>query len=311
MTTTSDSTTGTAPGLRRIAYGLAAVVVVLLVVGAGSGAIRPEAGGSGVAGRWGVADPGWLLDVAASVLAVAAIAVSGLLVYAFWPEWRRRRRGPDEPKPVIVPPPARWWEKAIAIALPLALAAGLVWALIATNHTSTEPAALPPPVAPSGPSTSNARSAGSSAPLVDWWVVAAVVGAVVTAAALVLVVRSRRRRMPMDRGRADRRAEVMGAVDDSLDALAAEPDSRRAVIAAYARMEAWLARAGVPRAAWEAPFEYLDRVLVELGAPAAIASTLTELFERAKFAPHPVGEAMKHRAIEVLVALRAELRRAA
>ena len=187
----------------------------------------------------------------------------------------------------------------------------LLAALIATNDGSSEPATLPPPVAPSVPATGQAPSAGTSAALVDWWVVAAIVGAVVTAAAVVLVVQSRRRRVPGGWAGADRRAEVIEAVDDSLDALEAEPDSRRAVIAAYVRMEAWLARAGVARAAWEAPFEYLDRVLLELGASAAIASTLTELFERAKFAPHPVGEAMKHRAIEVLVALRAELGRAA
>jgi hypothetical protein len=310
VATGSDSLTGAAPGLRRIAYGLVAVIVVLLVVGAGTGAARSERHGRGAAGRWGISDPGWLLDAGASVLVVAAVAVAAVLVYAFWPGGRRRRREPDEPEIVHQPLPARWWEKAAAIALPLALVGGLVWALIATR-SSGGPAAPSPPAAPSLPSGSQAPRADTSAPVIHWWVVAAVVAVVVAMAALLLVLQRRQRRVPADRTQADRRAEVIGALDDSLDALEAEPDSRRAVIAAYARMEGWLARAGVPRAAWEAPFEYLDRVLVELGAPAAIAATLTELFERAKFAPHPVAAAMKRRAIDVLVELRAELGRAA
>jgi len=305
VATGSDSLMGAAPGLRRIAYALVAVVVVLLVVGAGTGAARSERHGRGAAGRWGISDPGWLLDAGASVLVVAAVALVAVLVYAFWPGGRRRPE-PDEPEIVHQPPPARWWEKA-AIGLPLALVGGLVWALIATR-SSGAPVAPSLPVAPSG---SRAPRAGTSAPEIHWWVVAAVVAAVVAMAALLLVLQRRRRRVPVDRTQADRREEVIGAVDDSLDALEAEPDSRRAVIAAYARMEGRLARAGVPRAAWEAPFEYLDRVLVELGAPAAIAATLTELFERAKFAPHPVAGAMKRRAIDVLVELRAELGRAA
>ena len=59
-------------------------------------------------------------------------------------------------------------------------------------------------------------------------------------------------------------AESPQAVDESLDDLRAEPDPRRAVIAAYARLERVLAAHGLPRKPAEAPLEYLGRMLAEL-----------------------------------------------
>jgi Domain of unknown function (DUF4129) len=308
VATASDSLTGAAPGLRRVAYGLVSVVVVVLVVGAGTGAARSEDPGRGAAGWSSIGDPGWLLDAGVSVVGVAAVAAAAVLMYALWPGGQPRRRGFDEPEAVHEPPQMRRWEKVVAVAFPPALVGALIWALVATR--SLNASAPSPPVAPSQPSTSDAQRVGASAPVIHWWVVAAVVAVAVAMVALLLVVRRRRWRALTDRPQADRRGEAIGAVDYSLDALEAEPDSRMAVIAAYARMERWLAQAGVPRAAWEAPFEYLERVLIELGAPAAIAASLAELFERARFAPHPVAGSMKRRAIEVLVELRSELGRA-
>ena len=53
-------------------------------------------------------------------------------------------------------------------------------------------------------------------------------------------------------------------LDETLDDLRAERDPRRAVIAAYARMERALAAYGFPRDAAEAPDEYLERILADL-----------------------------------------------
>ena len=53
---------------------------------------------------------------------------------------------------------------------------------------------------------------------------------------------------------------VAASIDDAIDDLEAEPDARRAVIAAYARMEAVLGRSGVRRAPSETPLEYLDEL---------------------------------------------------
>ena len=118
-------------------------------------------------------------------------------------------------------------------------------------------------------------------------------------------------------GRARRRARgefrlglalaVAEAVDLSLDDLRAEADARRAVIAAYARLERVLAEHGVARRPSEAPFEYLARVLASLEVGDEAAATLTGLFERAKFSHHAVGHEMKEQAIAALETVRDEL----
>jgi hypothetical protein len=100
-------------------------------------------------------------------------------------------------------------------------------------------------------------------------------------------------------------AQVM---DDALDDIRAERDPRKAIIAAYARMEKLLAGFGRARAPSEAPFEYLARVLLELRVSRHPVEALTELFERAKFSVHALGGADKSRAIEALESVRDELR---
>lgn len=100
---------------------------------------------------------------------------------------------------------------------------------------------------------------------------------------------------------------LSGALDDALDDVRDEPDPRRAIILAYARMERALERSGVARHEAEAPLEYVARVLLELEVSAAPVHALTELFERARFSHHPADEAMKERAIDALEAIRAEL----
>ncbi len=105
-------------------------------------------------------------------------------------------------------------------------------------------------------------------------------------------------------------AALTDAVARSLDDVRATTDLRRAVIACYARMERALAVAGVRREPFEAPFEYLERVLRRLRASADAARQLTGLFEEAKFSLHPVGEPMRDRAVSALVRLREELQAA-
>ena len=102
-------------------------------------------------------------------------------------------------------------------------------------------------------------------------------------------------------------AAVAQAVDESLDDLRAEPDPRRAVIAAYARLERVLAAHGLPRKPAEAPMEYLGRMLAELSVSDRAARALTDLFERAKFSQHAVGAEMKDEAIDALQTVRNDL----
>jgi len=103
-------------------------------------------------------------------------------------------------------------------------------------------------------------------------------------------------------------AEAVAAIlDDTLQDLYDERDPRRAVVAAYARMERALAAHGLPRQQSEAPAEYLERTLEELSASASSASRLTRLFEWARFSDHPVEPGMKAEAIQALEAVRDEL----
>ena len=124
-----------------------------------------------------------------------------------------------------------------------------------------------------------------------------------------LLLASRRTRRPPKPWRLRSREAVSAALDFSLDDLRNEPDLRRAIIAAYARMERALAMAGIARRPSEAPFEYLERALRSLETSGASVSRLTARFEWAKFSQHEPGPEMRDEAIEALAVVRDELRR--
>ena len=154
--------------------------------------------------------------------------------------------------------------------------------------------------------TADGKNAHGRNAKVRWDEVAVVLVIVGGIAAYFLVTRARRQQLAPLLTR--RRQAVSRALDESLDDLRSDPDVRRAIIAAYARMEAALAAAGLGRAPAEAPFEYLERTLLELDASADAARRLTDLFERAKFSQHEPAEAMRDEAIDALIAVRDELR---
>jgi Domain of unknown function (DUF4129) len=101
---------------------------------------------------------------------------------------------------------------------------------------------------------------------------------------------------------------LAAALEESIDDLRTEPDVRRAIIAAYARMEAALAAAGLPRHHAEAPVEYMERTLLSLDTSAPAVRRLTDLFEWARFSQHEPESAMRDEAIDALEAVRYELR---
>jgi hypothetical protein len=110
---------------------------------------------------------------------------------------------------------------------------------------------------------------------------------------------------------ADRRRppEVLAAaLDESLDDLRTDPDLRRAIIAAYARMEKALAAAGIPRHHAEAPLEYVERALYSLDTSADAILRLTDLFQWARFSQHEPDPSMRDEAVDALIAVRDELR---
>jgi cytochrome bd-type quinol oxidase subunit 2 len=118
---------------------------------------------------------------------------------------------------------------------------------------------------------------------------------------------ARRRRAPAPRVDEPVAEAVVAVLDEALDDLGDERDPRRAVIAAYARMEDVLAEHGLERRPAETPYEYLARVLTDLRASERSARRLTELFEWAKFSTHEVSERMRADAVGCLTRLRAEV----
>jgi Domain of unknown function (DUF4129) len=140
------------------------------------------------------------------------------------------------------------------------------------------------------------------------WIPVLVIAAVIGLSVAVWYVTGRRQEQRSDENAV---AEAVALVlDDTLDDLRAEKDARRAVIAAYARLERVLAVHGLGRAPAEAPHEYLSRILPRLELERGSVRRLTELFTRAKFSPHEVDAGMKEDAIEALTTVRDELRAA-
>ena len=154
------------------------------------------------------------------------------------------------------------------------------------------------------------RGRGSGEPLetppIDWVIVLAVFGVALVAFSSVagMMIRGNRH----VRREVEARKALAEILDNTLDDLRAEKDPRKAVIAAYSRMERSLASFGLPRRPFEAPVEYLSRVLDELRSGSPAARRLTHLFERAKFSHHTIDATMKDEAIDAVIALRDELR---
>lgn len=136
-------------------------------------------------------------------------------------------------------------------------------------------------------------------------IIAVAIVAVLAVGVVVLAIRWRRSDAA---DRADgpdaRRGRTEQALEVGLDALRREPDPRRAIIAAYAAMERSLSHSGLGRHAWEAPIEYLRRVLAAALGAGEDVQTMTHLFEVAKFSHHPVDESMRTGAIGALERIR-------
>ena len=143
-----------------------------------------------------------------------------------------------------------------------------------------------------------------------WIPLLVVVGLVAIAIGAYVVARQRRARA-FDPGQSRLAGDVADVLDESLDDLRAEPDSRRAVIAAYARLERTFATSGLARLRQETTEEHVSRILGQLEVDSRLVRRLSELFAWAKFSHHDVDETMKEEAIAALAQIRDEFRAAA
>ena len=143
----------------------------------------------------------------------------------------------------------------------------------------------------------------------EWaWAPVIVVVALALIAGVALLV-AWRRQTAVEAGPEAKVAKALAAaLDESLDDLRAEADPRRAVIAAYARLERVLAAHRLPRRPSETPNELLARILPGLDVEQRSILRLTDLYTWAEFSHHDVDADMKTEAIAALEQARDELR---
>jgi len=286
---------------RRALLGLAALVLLLIAVAVAST-------GSVPAGAGGARRPAErLIDVMISLYLLLMVVGVGLWVYVFV-------AGKNVLGEAIA---ARHGRSAWPSLARLALALGLLGLVL--HRVSVDDGLrhrLGRILAQTAGPTAGNPAAGQPAGSGDYQprfatgpVVVVVILLVVAGAAWYLSQRARQRRLePLPETLLPALTDVL---EETLDDLRAETDPRRAVIAAYARMERALAAYGLPRRPAEAPDEYLQRIFADLDVSRRATSRLTALFAWAKFSGHDVAPEMKQEAIEALEAVREELRAAA
>jgi hypothetical protein len=277
------------------------VLGLVAIVAAVAASSKPIGGGGERAPSTG------FLDYAFTFGLVATLVLFAVVLYQMRPSERFRRERTDKHGLL-----------ASLVALVIAAGAALLILLFGRNAVGDReqpPESAAAPASPAETTRAEPVPAEPYAPDFQWVPVLLVGGGTVALAAGFVAYSRHRRRAVAPTGDAELVEELASLVHDAVDDLRAEPDARRAVIAAYARMERALSVYGLPRRPFEAPLEFLARIGPPLAGriPAArsLVFELTHLFERAKFSKRRVDAEMKEDAIRTLEALRDELRREA
>jgi hypothetical protein len=278
------------------AAGLAAGLVVLLAIVA----MAARGGHPGTSGHVATRPvPNTVQDGFVTLLAVVYVAMIVAIVIAVF---KYKDRWSD--------PGSNWLKNFVLVLILMALATAFGYYAMTHGHLREQAKKVEQAQARPGnkqqklhhlPATP-ARTAHFEWPLVLG------IGGLVLLGGVWMYVRSRRRLAPLfeERGL---EADMVTAIETTIDDLRSEKDARRAVIAAYAAMERTLARHGLARHRSEAPLEYLANILRGLHVRESAVVSLTRLFEFAKFSGHEVEGVMKEEAIDALVAIRDDLQR--
>ena len=274
---------------------LALAVTLLLAVVALVARGRPLGSGGGSGG--GLPLGFWDYAYTTIVIVAVPLLLAGVVIAAFI----RRREGKKRP----------YWESLLRALVLYAIFLGLELLLVRHLHPRLTHLQQHPPrqlLKPGDGQHGHGRPAATRESLhFRWDELAIVLGLLLAVGAGVLV--ALRRSRPERRTRPETAPESLAAaLDESLDDLRSDPDLRRAIVAAYARMERALAAAGIPRRPAEAPLEYLERALRSLDASADAVRRLTDLFEWARFSHHEPEPSMRDDAVDALIAVRDELR---
>jgi hypothetical protein len=271
------------------------VVGLLVLVALASHGGRP--GADGVAPR---ALPEGVQDYLVTLLVVSYVLVVVVVLIVLFA--RRPWRAPDDQW--------RWLRSMVSAGIAmLVLTAAGYWLLhhrpgaggAQTTQTVSGQPVLAPRAAPASEADRGARPAEFR-----WPLALGVAGLVALgAAALFLQARRGARERTDEPTLAEELAQV---VETTIEDLRAEPEARKAVIAAYAKMERALSEHGLSRNRSQTQLEYLARILKELEVDPLAVRKLTELFGYAKFSRHDIDEEMRADAIDALTTVQRDLR---
>ena len=267
----------------------AAVVVLVAVVAVASGGSTPSGAVGAHRPSEGFLDAVVSLFVVGMAIATVVVAVMVSFFGRYQPDGSPRKR-----------------KSTVQSLVTFLVAMALLTIVVRSLAGSVGPRLRPPaPQGAAGGGDSSAASARYEPEFTVWPVLAVAALAGIAVVAWWLAARGRRQaREPHGTTPAEALADVLA---ETLDDLRAERDPRRAVIAAYARMERALAASGLPRDPSEAPEEYLRKILSDLAVTGRAAARLTSLFAWARFSGHDVRPEMKEEAIETLEQVQHEL----
>jgi hypothetical protein len=275
---------------RTLAIGAAVVALVGIVAIASTGSVPTGAGGSARRPAEGFVDTAFSLFLVLMVVCTVFVAVALTFFRRYDPT-----TGAPKRRSAL--------QSIVSFALSLLLIAVILRAIAGSRG---ENSGLRLPF--SGAAAGSGADADASRYEPEFAVRPVVAVVTLLAIAGLAMWLSARRRRAAHASLAVTPAEALADVlAETLDDLRAESDPRRAVIAAYARMERALAAGGLPRRDAEAPEEYLDRVLDEVELSPRAAGRLTALFAWARFSVHDVRPEMKDEAIETLEQVQQEL----
>src|SRR5947207_4898169 len=278
------------------AAGLAAGLVGLLVLVA-MAARGSHPGTSGHVATRPV--PNSVQDSFITLLAVAYIVMLAAIVVAVV---RYKDRWHD--------PGSHWLANFVAVCVLMAIATGIGYYVIHHSHLRERAQQVQKTQGRTSSNQGRIRHVAATPARtahVEWPLVAGI-GGLALLGGVWMYVRSRRRLAPLLEDRS-LEADMLSAIETTIDDLRSERNARRAVIAAYASMERTLATHGLARHRSEAPLEYLANILRGLRVRESAVRSLTSLFEYAKFSGHEVDEQMKEEAIDALIAIRDDLQR--
>ena len=273
-----------------------AVVAICLLLPVVALASRPE----GQGGVWLLVDDPIrvALDVLTYLLLIAAVLGLLIIVWVLWP-----RPGDELP-----PLPRRRRHTATAIAVGSAVLIAIWLRVHYLNQLPNLPGLQPPAGGATAVGPPRAVPQAARGAVGTDWVAIAIVAGLLVGAAVVVWRTLRGARPPSKRSPL---ASLKALLDDAIEDVLAEADPRRAVIAAWARLERVLAGHGLPRRASEAPFEFAARACAELGIQRVSLERLADLYEWARFSLNEVTPVMREEALNGLLNVRDGLRLAA